>query len=211
MYNSDMVRIETYSLGELAANCYIVHFDGTCVVIDPGDSAEFIAQKIEESKHKLVAIIATHGHFDHVMVVGELQLSYNVPFFVHEKDMFLIHRIAQTAQHFLSYKPVVIPPKNIHDFSHNAFSSICPFFSVLHTSGHTPGSVCLSMKVERALFTGDTVFAQGVGRYDFSYSSKKLLYESLEKIYAFSPETEIYPGHGASVLLGDIDKDFLNF
>ncbi|MCR4329869.1 MAG: MBL fold metallo-hydrolase [Candidatus Roizmanbacteria bacterium] len=206
-----MVRIETYSLGELAANCYIVHFDDSCVVIDPGDSAEFIAQKIEESKHELVAMIATHGHFDHVMAVGELQLSYNVPFFVHEKDMFLIHRIAQTAQHFLSYKPVVIPPKNIHDFSHDSFSSISPFISVVDTPGHTPGSVCLSVKEDRTLFTGDTVFAHGVGRYDFSYSSKNQLQKSLQKIRMYPAETVLYPGHGDSVLLSEIDSDSHNF
>ncbi len=206
-----MVYIEAYSLGELEANCYIVHFDDACVVIDPGDSAEFIAQKIEESKHELVAIIATHGHFDHVMAVGELQLSYNVPLFVHEKDMFLIRRISQTARHFLSYKPVVIPPKDIHDFSHNSFVSICPFISVVHTPGHTPGSVILSVKGEEILFTGDTVFAHGVGRYDFSYSSKSQLQKSLQKIRMYPAETILYPGHGDSVLLSEIDIDFLNF
>src|SRR3990167_1420531 len=162
-----MVRIETYSLGELAANCYIVHFDNACVVIDPGDSAEFIAQKIAESKHTLKAIIATHGHFDHVMAVGELQLSYNVPFFVHEKDTFLVERITQTAQHFLSHIPVVIPPQNMHDFSNPKFAQLCPIFSVMHTPGHTPGSVCFAVKNEKVVFTGDSVFAHGFGRYDF--------------------------------------------
>lgn len=200
-----MVRIETYSLGELAANCYIVHFDTTCVVIDPGDSAEYIAQKIAESKHTLKAIIATHGHFDHVMAVGELQLTYNVPFFVHEKDTFLIQRITQTAQHFLSHIPIVIPPRETYGFSHPKFAQLCPFFFVMHTPGHTPGSVCLVIKKEKIVFTGDSVFAHGFGRYDFSYSSKKQLQKSLQKIQVLPAKTIVYPGHGDMVCIDEIE------
>lgn len=205
-----MYRIETYALGELAANCYIVYTNTICVVIDPGDSAEFIAQKIEESKCKLVAIVATHGHFDHIMAVGELQLSYPVPFFLHEKDMFLVQRVVETARHFLRFVSPVIPPQNIHHFSDILFKETCPFFSILHTSGHTPGSVCISVKNENELFCGDTIFEEGIGRYDFSYGSKKQLDASLETILKMPGETLLYPGHGNSVTIDQTDYSIQN-
>ncbi len=106
------MQILTFPLGQLQANCYLLIQDKECLIIDPGDSAEFLLEEILRRNLNVKGILATHGHFDHIMAVGELQMSLNCPFYIHEKDLFLIERLEKTAQHFLKSKQIVIPPQN---------------------------------------------------------------------------------------------------
>ena len=86
--------IETYPLGQLQANCYLVVKNNTCLIIDPSDEASFILEKIQRKNLKPVGLLATHGHFDHVMASGEIETHYNaslpLPLYIHKKDLFLI-------------------------------------------------------------------------------------------------------------------------
>ena len=84
------MKITTYPLGQLQANCYLLVHDKDCILIDPADDASFLLEEISRQNLNLVAMLATHGHFDHVMAVGEIQLSLKVPFYIHGKDLFLI-------------------------------------------------------------------------------------------------------------------------
>ena len=189
--------IQKYSLGQLQANCYFIIQDNECMVIDPADEAEFILEKIQRENLTLTALFATHGHFDHVMAVGEIQLSYDVPLYIHEADLFLIKRLSQTAKHFLGYEPIVIEPKRVEFFNENINSQFSPFnFQYIHTPGHTPGGSCFYFPNEEALFTGDTLFKDAVGRTDLSYSSRNDLKKSLNKIAKLPEDTIVYPGHG---------------
>ena len=190
--------IQKYSLGQLQANCYFIIQNNECVIIDPADEAEFILQKIQRENLKLTALLATHGHFDHTMAVGEIQLSYDVPLYIHEADLFLIKRLTETARYFLGYEPAIIMPKNIEFFDkNNSKSHISNFqFQIIHTPGHTPGSCCFYFPDEGALFTGDTLFKDAVGRTDLSYSSRNDLKKSLNKIAKLPEDTIVYPGHG---------------
>ncbi len=200
------MQILRYSLGQLQANCYFLVQDRECLIIDPADDAGFILEELQRRNLRLVAMLATHGHFDHVMAAGEIQKSFNVPFYFFKEDMFLIDRLIETAEHFLGYQPVIIKPNPVNYLTGKAFQVSRFMFQVLHTPGHTPGSVCYYIPEEKILFTGDTLFKQGIGRYDHSYSSKKDLFHSLRKLLKLPAETVIYPGHGQSTSMKDERK-----
>lgn len=201
--------IETLVLGALQTNCYIVYDamtkDG--VVIDPSDEAVFIAEKLEREHIKLVGIIATHGHFDHILAAGELQLIYpTAPFYIHEKDMFLLNNMNSSATHWLKTKEKRIVPQTVHFLTNKMFQASSAGrriqFQVIHTPGHTPGSICLYAK-DVALFSGDTLFQGAVGRTDLSYSRPDDLTKSLKKLYALPGDTLVYPGHGDPTTIGN--------
>ncbi len=192
-----MLKINQFSLGQLQANCYlIIDKKNHCLIIDPGDEANFILEKIQKERLIPQAILATHGHFDHIGAAGEIQLSFNIPFFIAKEDEFLINRLNESAKYFLGYNPHFVKPKNINYLSSKKFYVRCFMFYVLKTPGHTPGSVCFYFKEKGVIFTGDTLFKNGYGRYDFTYSDKDKLFHSLKKLLQLPKETLIYPGHG---------------
>ncbi len=198
------MKILTHPLGELQANCYFLIQDKNCIIIDPGDSADFILEEVSRQNLSVKAIIATHGHFDHVMAVGELQASLDVPFYISSKDQFLLDRVTETAKHFLGHIPIVIPIKESEDLSQDSLQATGFKLQIIPAPGHTPGSVCIYSMEESTLFTGDTLFKDGIGRYDFSYSDKKQLFESINNLFEALPEeTLIYPGHGDLSTLGE--------
>lgn len=206
------MKILTHPLGELQANCYFLIEDKDCVIIDAGDSADFILEKVSRQNLNVKAIVATHGHFDHVMAVGELQASLDAPFYISSKDQFLLDRVAETAKHFLGHVPIVIPIKESTNLEQDSLQATGFGLQVIPTPGHTPGSVCIYSKDEAALFTGDTLFKDGIGRYDFSYSNKKQLLESIGHLMKSLPEdTLVYSGHGDITTLGEEEKNFNNF
>jgi len=195
--------IKKYSLGLLQANCYFLIEENDLILIDPGDDVPFILEEIQRQKLNLKAIFATHGHFDHIGAVGEIQKSFDVPFYINEKDLFLVRRLNETAEYFLGYNPYFLPPKNIKELNNKKFNVSRLTFDVISTPGHTPGSVCFYFQKEKLVFTGDTLFKDGIGRYDFSYSDKRELFKSLKKILSLPDETLIYPGHGEQTVIGD--------
>lgn len=197
------MRIHTYSLGEMQANCYLVENEGMGILIDPADEGSFLLEEVQRKNIVPVGLFATHGHFDHVMAVGEIQLSFDIPLFIHKKDQFLIDRLEGTAKHFLGYTPVMVPPKKI-EFVESGELIIKNYkLKIISSPGHTPGGLCYYFPDEAALFTGDTLFAGAIGRTDLSYSNKSDLWTSLRTILTLPDETVIYPGHGESTYVGE--------
>lgn len=195
------MEIITYQLGSLQANCYLLVNDKNCLIIDPGDDAPFLLEEIQRRRLNLVGMLATHGHFDHIGAIGEIQLSFNIPLYIFKEDQFLIDRLGDTAKHFLGFDPHFIIPKNIKYLKIKNLLKIENFkLKIIYTPGHTPGGCCFYFKEENALFTGDTLFAEGVGRTDLSYSSKTNLNKSLAKIHKLK-NIVIYPGHGESAMI----------
>ncbi len=190
------MKVIKLPLGELQANCYILAKEGKALIIDPADEANFILEKLIQERLNPLALLATHGHFDHVMAAGEIQLSFKIPFYIDKQDLFLIERLEETAEYFLGYKPAVIKPQKIK-FLKEGEMKLGPFeFKVIKTPGHTPGSVCFYFEKENLAFVGDTIFKDGVGRHDFSYSSKIDLFESIKKLRKLPEDTTFLPGHG---------------
>ena len=176
------MNIETLAVGQMATNCYIV--DG--IIIDPGDDAEYI---ISHCKIKPTMIVATHGHFDHIMAALTLQLAFNIPFVIHEKDEFLVNNMQSSAKHFLNI--MTDPPPKITKFISGGDK--IGNLTVVHTPGHTPGSICLYAKNDKVLFSGDTIFADGaVGSTDHRYSDKAELSQSVKKILSYRRKQKFY-------------------
>ena len=197
------MKIQTYPLGEMQANCYFLVDDKDCIIIDPADSADFILEKVQRENLKVHALFATHGHFDHIMAAGEIQLSLSVPFYIAEEDLFLVKRVAETARHFLGFAPPVLQPKETKNLMEGKFEVSSFEFEVMAVPGHTPGSRCFYFEDEKTIFTGDVLFKEGIGRYDFSYSDKNLLKQSLERLYSLPEETLVYSGHGDPTTIGE--------
>jgi hydroxyacylglutathione hydrolase len=187
------MQVFSYPLGELQTNCYLLVKNDHCLIIDPGDSAEFILEQILRKNVTPLAILATHGHYDHLLAVGEIQLSFPIPFYLHEKDRFLLSRARS-----------LVPAKNIKPLS-GGDMSIGEFrFSVLSTPGHTPGGCTFYFSNDHIAFTGDTVFKDGIGEYTHPYSNKAQLKKSVAEILALPEETTLYPGHGDEVLVQEL-------
>jgi glyoxylase-like metal-dependent hydrolase (beta-lactamase superfamily II) len=186
-------------VGSLQTNCYLFYsVSKNCVIIDPGDDAEYIIDTISRLSLKPISIIATHGHFDHILAVDQLRRTFNIPFYCNNKDLFLVNTMKLRATRWLSRKIYEVNPEidfNIPKIYKNGDI----VFKILFSPGHTPGSVCLYSKKENLLFSGDTIFKNGsTGRYDFSYSSKLGLEKSIDLILQLPNETKICPGHGES-------------
>jgi len=198
------MQIISYSLGELQTNCYLLVKENECLLVDPADDASFLLEEIQRRSLKLVGMIATHGHFDHIMAVGEIQVSLGTSLYIHNKDIFLVKRLRESAKHFLGHEPVIIPVTKITQIK-NAPIVIGTFtFEVIETPGHTPGGCCFYFPEEQSVFTGDTLFKNAVGRTDLSYSSKKDLSTSIYRLIELLPEeTIVYPGHGETTTIMD--------
>ncbi|MBI4009187.1 MBL fold metallo-hydrolase [Candidatus Roizmanbacteria bacterium] len=197
------LKIITFSLGQLQANCYFLVQEGECIIIDPADDAPFILEELQRRRLKLVGMLATHGHFDHIMAAGEIQKSFNVPLYIFKEDLFLVKRINETAEYFLGFNPHSLQPTHIKYLKPGKLEIRNPpageagwKLEILFTTGHTPGSCCYYFEMEKVIFTGDTLFKGAIGRYDFSYSSKVDLNNSLMRLLKLPGEVMVYPGHG---------------
>jgi hydroxyacylglutathione hydrolase len=202
-----MIEIETLTLGQLDTNCYLVWCTKTkeAIVIDPADEGSLISERILALGLKPLSIVLTHGHFDHVLGCLEVKLNFDLPIFVHKKDLFLTQSAQKNAKYWLNVAVDPVPPINnfIQEGGEIEFGECS--LKVLETPGHTPGSLTLySLDNDPPLaFTGDTLFKNGVGRTDFSYSSPQDLSESLNRLFDLLPdETVCFSGHGEPTVLG---------
>jgi glyoxylase-like metal-dependent hydrolase (beta-lactamase superfamily II) len=201
------MNISRFPLGELQTNCYIIAEDNHCLIIDPADSADFILEEVQRRNLEVLAVFATHGHFDHILAAGELQMSLellyqkNLPLYISEEDLFLVKRVKETAEHFLHHSPKMLPIQH-YAFLKPGVMNMGNFeFNVLGTPGHTPGSSCFLFPTDSVIFTGDTLFKDAVGDYSHQYSNKKELYKSVKQILSLDEGITLYPGHGEEELL----------
>lgn len=180
----------------MGTNCYIIHHKGEAIIIDPGDDADYIMRILRDIDATPSMIIATHGHFDHIMAATELKLAFNIPFAINKKDVFLLKRMRETAKHFSGYDPGPAPKPDLY-LKKGKLKTKNLEISVIETPGHTPGSVALYLNKLGALFVGDLIFSDRTeGETNHKYSSKKDLDNSINKILKFPDDTYIYSGHG---------------
>ena len=181
---------------DLYANTYVlIGEDDDCVVIDPGKDYNGIADYIKENELHLKAVLLTHGHFDHIRGVDILVDTFKVPLLISEQDKdFLTNSHLNCSDRF-SRHPIVInsEPEFIKDG--DLINFLSESIKVISTPFHTPGSVCFYLKDSKLLFTGDTLFNEGVGRTDFPLSDASLMPSSLRKLLELPEDTKIFPGH----------------
>ena len=195
------MEILSFSLGALNTNAYLVFCPKTRagLIIDPADEANFLSEKILREKIKPLAIVATHGHFDHLLAANELQLAFRIPFLIHQNDQKILSTLQKSASWHLRRKMSEESPKKLSFLKEG--EKICfgkEWLTVIELPGHTPGSIGLYNFSQKILFSGDTIFKDGVGRADFAYSSPESLTQSLQKIREKFAGFRIFPGHGES-------------
>lgn len=187
-------------------NCYIVSQGKDAVIIDPGGSENVVSDYINEHRLEVHAIINTHAHFDHIGAVDVLKKKYECPFYLHPGDTRLLRTANLYITLFAGEKPVVIPVVD-HWFDKErlplVFGSLK--MEVIHTPGHTEGSVCF--RTGNHLFTGDTLMAGSIGRVDLPGGNKQKLIASLRDLAALPEKLIIYPGHGPA---STIETELLN-
>lgn len=195
------LKVIKLSVGQLHTNCYLIYDSKTleAIIIDPGDDADYIAKKITDLELIPQKIIATHGHFDHILAAYELQTMFNIPFVVHKKDEFLVKNMQSSAKYFLHVGTDPSPKVDDYLKEDDIIEIGRHKLKVIETPGHTPGGITLYSKKENIAFVGDSVFERGgVGRTDFSYSDQVELHKSIRKIFTLPDETKYFAGHGES-------------
>lgn len=200
------LHIERWPLGELAANCYLVWSSTSqeAVVIDPADSGDFLSERILELQLKPTAILLTHGHFDHVLGAFEVKLNFDIPLWIHPQDVPILDQAQSSARHWLQ-REVGPVPRADHFLDPDTPLTLDTFsIKILESPGHTPGGV--AFLIDTALFTGDTIFKEGVGRTDFSYSSPTELERSIDRLLNLDPQLTVLPGHGETTTIGELQE-----
>lgn len=194
------LQITSLQLGQMAANCYIISDPEShqAIIVDPGDDAEYITDTIATKKLEPRCMVATHGHFDHIMAGFAVQHAYNIPFFLNAADIFLANRMRQTAMHFLGISVIDPPPTPTSNLQGGDTMRIGDTrIAIIATPGHTPGSIALYHAQSSFVIVGDVLFADGaVGRTDHDYSSTVDLRNSIKAILQLPDHTRILPGHG---------------
>jgi len=192
--------VESITTGSFYENVWIVgdEISRDAIVIDPGDEANLIISKIEELELVPIIILATHAHPDHIGAAAEIQRRYSIPFAIHSEEKSILDSFLPMAQ-LLGFGNIELP-KISYYFADGQILEENDFkIKVIHTPGHTPGSVCFLMG--EYLFAGDTIFSGSVGRVDIPGGSWNELEKSLKKISKLSEETILHPGHGQSTTL----------
>lgn len=207
---SDLI-IKSYTLGELATNCYLIWDKKTleAVIIDPADSGDLLSEEILANNLKLEKILLTHGHFDHILGLLEIKLNFpEVPIYLHEADQFLIKDAKKSAMHWLKRVVDPVPKPDLELVPGQTISCGSHQFSILALPGHTPGSIGFYSHEQQLLFSGDTLFKNAVGRTDFSYSDHNLLKQSLKTLFQLPTNTVVLAGHGDQTTIGQEQQNF---
>lgn len=198
------------TVGQLQTNCYLVIDGNKALIIDPGDDAEYIIQILADEDTTPTKIIATHGHYDHLLAVYELKLAYNVPFLMHKDDGFLLKRMGSSASYFSGIPADPSPKIGKYLKDGDKLTINHQSLTIMKTPGHTPGSISLYSRKAKCVFVGDLIFAgAGFGRTDFSYSNHFSLLKSIRKLLSLPEETKVFSGHGEQTTIGALRKIFL--
>ena len=191
------------TVGDYCENCYLLYNDNNeAVIIDPGADAERIIKYIDRYSLRPVAILLTHGHFDHIGAVQECRDRYGIPVYASGDEVQLLRDPALNSSADLGGYPISL----IADYTFGD-GEILPIsgFSIhtLLTPGHTVGSACFYVPDMGAVFSGDTLFRHTVGRYDLPTGDGAALVRSLrEKLFLLPPDTRVIPGHGLETVIG---------
>lgn len=190
------MQIETFTVGMLSTNCYVVSCADTneAIIIDPGldflSEAKPITDYIEKGQLKIKYVVNTHGHSDHIKGDAFFQEKFNVPVCIHSFDAYFLETLKMAKSSAIH----LLEDGSLINFGNETLK-------VLHTPGHTRGCICLTS--EHLVFSGDTLFAGSIGRTDFPEGSMSDMSCSLDKIKQLPDILLVYPGHGATSIIGE--------
>jgi len=193
--------VRTLHVGPMTACCYLIGgSDGAGgTIIDPGDEADRITEAVEATGIAVKQIILTHGHADHIAALEEVRNAFpKAEVMIHADDAPMLERPSLNLSLFLGQSINCTPADRLlHDTEVVELGGLEA--NVIHVPGHTPGGVCLHVPDAAIVFTGDVLFAGGIGRTDFPGGSEAALLAGIrDKLLRLPPETTVYPGHGPS-------------
>ncbi len=197
--------LETFPVGPLQCNCTILgdEASGEAMVVDPGDNIPHILSFLEKHGLKLRQIVVTHGHIDHVGGAARLKKVTGAPILLNQNDLPLLKMMDMQAGWLGVATPEIVPP----DVSAEEGMMIgIPGHTarVLHTPGHTQGSICLHFAPENLLLAGDTLFAGSIGRTDLPGGDGRQILRSLhDRLLTLPDQTRVIPGHGPQTNIGE--------
>lgn len=213
--------IEQLIVGALATNTYILQNETLGpIIIDPGGDAKKIIQRLENYNLKPSLIICTHGHLDHAEAAKEIIANFgNIDVAAHKNDAdYFGEKAYQTNLHLFAnlggnaeatLNSMFSPIPEITRFLEDGQTIESTNFQVIHTPGHSPGSITLYSEKDKIAFTGDCLFSNTHGRTDFiGGSQKEIMHSIYEKLFQLPDDVRIYPGHGPSALLKNIKRYF---
>ena len=198
--------LETFAVGALACNCTVLGDErtGEAIVIDGGDGIDEVLSCLERRRLRATLLLHTHAHIDHIGDAGRLRDATGARALLHPADVPLYETLPlQAAWVGLAQAPPVIAlDGDLHDGERFAAGAV--EIEVLHTPGHTPGSVCFALRGEDArVFTGDTLFAGSIGRWDLGGTSMEDIVDSItRKLLPLEDATPVVPGHGPFTTIG---------
>jgi len=194
----DGLIIKTFCLGDLFNNCYLIFHNESkkAFIVDSPAPTDEVKDFIRSQNLEVAFIALTHAHFDHI---GGLE-SYSLPFYLHEEDVSLLGDPQVNGSAFFASSIVVEREPRIYKENMPLYFDSYPI-EIIHTPGHTPGSV--SLKLGKWLFSGDTLFFDSIGRTDIPLASQDLIIKSIkEKLLVLPSGMVVYPGHGQSTTIG---------
>lgn len=200
--------VETFPVGLLACNATIVGDEATreAIVVDGGDGVDEVLQRLKALGLRAKYLVHTHAHFDHIADVGRLRSSTRALALLHHEDLPIYHDQARLVKLFglPPIPPAVALDGDLPDGERLRIGDVA--CEVLHTPGHTPGSVCFAIADggTSTLLTGDTLFAGGIGRWDLGGTSMEDIVASIHrKLLDYPDATPVVPGHGAFTTIGE--------
>ncbi len=197
------IEVKNLVLGMLGTNCWFLKNpeNGQLLIVDPADSPETILMQAAAMDAAPAAVLLTHGHYDHMLAARAVSQRYGIPVYAHEAEQ----EVLRDAQKNLS--AVWSAPYTMEadcTVKEGQVLSLAGYeIHVMHTPGHTKGSVCYYLPEVGVLFSGDTLFCESYGRYDFPTSSGRDLVASVKRLLRELPEdVKVYPGHNESTEIG---------
>ncbi|HEY8345066.1 MAG TPA: MBL fold metallo-hydrolase [Bacillota bacterium] len=194
------MRLQRFILGELQVNTYLFWEENTkeAMVIDPGKPVDQVYSAVFENNLKLVGIVLTHGHYDHISGVSELKSKIDAPVYVHSGDAAMLANPMLNLSQLFAGEIILKPDRLLSEGDALCIGNF--ILTVRHTPGHTPGGICLLG--DDLLFSGDTLFAGSIGRADLPGGDEKVLLHSVRSLLSVSDQTRILPGHGPETRMG---------
>ena len=190
------LKVEQYVVGPVQTNCYFAVNEETkeVLVIDPGAGAGQLADRLRMGDYKPVAVLLTHGHFDHAGAAEELAKTFQIPIYAHEAEKETLESVELNASWMVGKNETYRADSFVKDEEELELAGF--HLRVLHTPGHTVGGCCYYFPYEDVVFSGDTLFAMSVGRTDFAKGSASQLIQGIrDKLMVLPGDTTVYPGH----------------
>ncbi len=197
------MEIKVFNGNEIFSNSYLILGKKTAIIIDPLVNSEKLISYLNENEIVLKAILLTHGHYDHIMGVSKLHNYFKCPIYIHYEEEEIVCNQYKNCSTLFNDKYELKEDINYLD-DELIVDDIK--IQVIHTPFHTKGSVCYYLKSIPALFSGDTLFKRGIGRYDLFSGNRRLIFSSLsklKKLYEKEGNMKVFPGHGPTTYLED--------